>query len=189
MALKKIAGYWTYPLFRPIFRRCKRLSNRSLARIMTVRDSTSRYPRSCVARRFVLVLAVISCSGLAYSALEYTQWRNRMIQWDFGAIDRLCGGDTEEERLIDIQFIRQWEYKALKKTEDGTEVWMHWKLSKRHCGNWMLADPMQRSFIRPFKLRFPNGAPHREAFSCVGAPIHENETRNSVLLRSIPRRS
>ena len=84
---------------------------------------------------------------------------------------RLCGGDTENDRLLDVWFVKKWEYKALKKTSDGEHVWLHWKLSKRHCGNWMLVDKPQGVVIRPFELRFPNGAPHRQGFSCVGIPL------------------
>jgi hypothetical protein len=98
-----------------------------------------------------------------------------MLEWDFGTIDRLCGGDTEEDRLLDIRFVKQWEYKALKRTPDGKEVWLHWKLTKRHCGNWMRVDRSPHVVIRPFAVRFPNGAPIRGAVSCVGTTIDENE--------------
>ena len=114
-------------------------------------------------------------ASLGCAAWEYMTWRDKMIEWDYGTIERLCGGDTEEDRLLEIRFVRPWEYKALKRTEDGTKVWLHWKLSKRHCGNWMLVDPSQRALIRPFEARFPNGAPLRGAVSCLGTPIDENE--------------
>lgn len=122
-----------------------------------------------------LVLAAALFASLGNAAWEYTTWRNKMIEWDYGTVDRLCGGDTEEDRLLEIRFVRQWEYKALKSTRDGKEVWFHWKLSKRHCGNWMLVDPSQQAQIRPFEVRFPNGSPRRDAVSCLGIPIDENE--------------
>jgi hypothetical protein len=122
-----------------------------------------------------MLLAFTIAASFCYAAWEYTTWRDRHIEWDYGTIDRLCGGDTEEDRLLDIQLVKQWEYRALKRTPDGKEVWIHWNLSKRECGNWMLVDPSQRSLIRPFTMRFPNGAPHREAVSCVGIPIDESE--------------
>jgi hypothetical protein len=98
-----------------------------------------------------------------------------MIEWDYGTIERMCGGDTDEDRLLEIRFIREWEYKALKRTSDGDEVWMHWKLSKRHCGNWSLIDSDQYVLIRPFEVRFPEGAPDRNAVNCLGVSIDENE--------------
>lgn len=117
------------------------------------------------------------CAGpLGYGAWEYVRWHNRMIEWDCGTIERLCGGDTEEERLLEIRFIRQWVYKALKKTRDGKLVWIHWRLSKRHCGNWTLVDPAQVALIRPFQQRFPSGAPKRGAVDCLGVPIDESES-------------
>lgn len=118
-----------------------------------------------------ITLGISLVSSLGYAAWEYSSWRNQMIEWDYGTIDRLCGGDTVEDRLLEIRFVRQWEYKALKRTEDGTQVWLHWKLSKRHCGNWRLVDPSQHALIRPFEARFPNGAPHRDSVSCLGFPI------------------
>ena len=128
--------------------------------------------------RLAIGVATLAAVGLAvpvgYVAWEYLAWRNKMIEWDQGTIDRLCGGDSEEERLLEIRFVRQWEYKALKRTPDGEQVWIHWKLSKRHCGNWMLVDRSQAALIRPFAVRFPNGAPERRAFSCLGIPIDEN---------------
>ena len=128
-----------------------------------------------VAGGVAIGLVVTLVATLGYAARQYTIWRNKVIEWDFGTIDRLCGGDTEEDRLLQIKFVKQWEYKALKRTPDGKEVWLHWKPSKRECGNWGLVDPTQRALIRPFKLRFPNGAPYREAVSCLGIPIDENE--------------
>lgn len=102
----------------------------------------------------------------------YFDSRSAMIRWDFGTIERLCGGETEEDRLLEILWIRDWEYKALKKTEGGQQVWMHWKLTKRHCGNWMLVDQNQRNLIRPLELRFPNGVPPRHGFDCAGNPTY-----------------
>lgn len=122
-----------------------------------------------------IVLAVTVLAPLSYAAWEYTTWRSKTIEWDIGTIDRMCGGDTEEDRLLKIRFIKPWEYKALKRLPDGKEVWLHWQLSKRYCGNWMLVDRPEGFEIRPFEVRFPNGAPPRNAVSCVGTPIDENE--------------
>jgi hypothetical protein len=122
-----------------------------------------------------IVFGVTFVASLGYAAWEYTTWRNKYIEWDYGTIDRLCGGDTEEDRLLEIRFVKRWEYKALKRTPDGKEVWLHWKVTKRHCGNWMLIGGSKGAVIRPFKVRFPNGAPQRNAVSCVGEPIDENE--------------
>jgi hypothetical protein len=130
---------------------------------------------SRLARGVAFVLAVTLVASLGYATWEYTTWRNKMIEWDYGTIERLCGGDTGEDRLLEIRFVKQWEYKALKRTPDGDKVWLHWKLSKRHCGNWMLVDKPKGFVIRPFEIRFPNGAPHRQAVSCLGIPIDENE--------------
>ena len=137
----------------------------------------------CVA----IVLAVTLVASLGYAAWEYTTWRNKMIEWDYGTIDRLCGGDTEQDRLLEIRFVNQWEYKALKRTPDGKGVWLHWKLSKRHCGNWMLVNKPDGFVIRPFEVRFPNGASPRDAVSCLGIPIDENETykRRDELLQAL----
>jgi hypothetical protein len=119
---------------------------------------------------FVAVTAALSLLG--FEAWKYVTWRNEMIAWDFGTIDRLCGGDTDEERLLEIRFIREWEYKALKKTKGGEPVWLHWKLSKRpYCGNWMLVDRSQSDLIRPIEVRFPNGPPRRLGMDCVGSPV------------------
>ena len=128
-----------------------------------------------IAGRVAIVLAVTCAASLGYAAWEYTAWRNKMIEWDYGTINRLCGGDTEEDRLLKIRFVKQWEYNALKRTPDGKEVWLHWKLTKRHCGNWMLVDKPKGFAIRPFEIRFPNGAPPRGAVSCLGISIDENE--------------
>ena len=124
-----------------------------------------------IARGMAAVLAVAFVLLLGFAMWEYISWRNKWIEWDFGTIDRMCGGDTEDDRLLEIRFIKQWEYKALKKTSDGKHVWIHWKLSKRHCGNWMLVDKTEWALIRPFELRFPNGASHRQGFSCLGIPL------------------
>lgn len=142
---------------------------------MIFKHSRRRRFWSRFAAGVTIVLAVTLMASLGYAAWEYTTWRNKMIEWDYGTIDRLCGGDTEEDRLLEIRFVKQWEYKALKRTPDGKEVWLHWKLSKRHCGNWMLVDPPQHAVIRPFERRFPDGAPHRQAVYCLGNPIDENE--------------
>src|SRR5262245_25187438 len=96
-------------------------------------------------RYMLIVLTSAVASLAAYAAVDYISWRQTVIQWDFDTIERLCGGDTEEERLLDVRFVREWEYEALKKTPDGDPVWIHWKLSRRHCGNWMLVDQNQRS--------------------------------------------
>lgn len=101
-----------------------------------------------------------------------------MIEWDRGSIERLCGGCTDEERLLDIRFVKRWEYKALKRTSDGRHVWIYWRLSKRHCGNWELVDRSQRTLIRPFQERFPQGAPTRDAVNCLGIPVDEAEAWN-----------
>ena len=106
---------------------------------MNSKNGPRRHKWFRIARGMATVLAVAFVSLLGYAMWEYISWRNRMIEWDFGTIDILCGGDTEDDRLLDIRFIKKWEYKALKKTSDGKHVWIHWKLSKRHCGNWMLA--------------------------------------------------
>jgi hypothetical protein len=120
-------------------------------------------------------LAVALFASLGYAGWEYATWRSAMIEWDRGTIERLCGGDNEE-RLLEIRFVREWEYQALKRTADGQQVWLHWKLSKRHCGNWTLADPSQYALIRPFAVRFPQGAPPRNAVDCLGALVDENES-------------
>lgn len=97
-----------------------------------------------------------------------------MIEWDYGTINRLCGGDTVQDRLLEIRFVKRWEYMALKRTPDGKKVWLHWKLSKRHCGNWMLLNQPDGFVNRPIEVRFPNGVPKRDAASCLGIPIDEN---------------
>lgn len=133
-----------------------------------------------------MVLAATLVASLGYPAWEYTAWRNKMIEWDYGTIDRLCGGDTEQERLLEIRFVKPWEYKALKRTPDGTHVWLHWKLSKRHCGNWMLIDAPDGFVLQPFEVRFPKGAPPRGAVSCLGISVDENEKykrRDEILAR------
>ncbi len=117
-----------------------------------------------------MVFAVAFVSLLGFGMWEYFTWRNKMIEWDFGTIELLCGGDTEDDRLLDIRFVKKWEYKALKKTTDGKPVWLRWKLTKRHCGNWMLIEKPLGVVIRPYELRFPNGAPHRQGVSCLGTP-------------------
>lgn len=121
-------------------------------------------------RRVGCVAVVAVAASLSYAAWEYNAWRNQYIEWDRETIHRLCGGETAEDRLLDIQFVKEWEYKALKPTADGKNVWIHWRLTKRHCGNWMLVDPSQRSLIRPVELRFPNGLPPRQGYSCLGLP-------------------
>ena len=138
---------------------------------MNARNGPHRRKWFRIARGTATVLAVAFISLLGYWMWDYISWRNKMIEWDFGTIDRLCGGDTDDDQLLDIKFVREWEYKALKKTGDGKHVWIHWKLSKRHCGNWTLVDRTQWALIRPFELRFPNGAPHGQGFSCVGIPL------------------
>jgi hypothetical protein len=126
--------------------------------------------------RIVLAVVVISSTAAlgfgGYKRWEYLCWRDKVIAWDFGTIERLCGGETEEERLLDIEFLKEWEYKALKKTRDGKQVWIHWKLSKRHCGNWMLVDWSQMALIGPIEVRFPNGPPRRHGFDCLGQPVY-----------------
>ena len=128
-----------------------------------------------IAFRVAIVLAVALIASFGYAGWEYSAWRNKMIEWDYGTIDRLCGGDTEEHRLLDIRFVKQWEYETLKRTPDGKEVWLHWKLSKRRCGNWVLINRPKGFVIPPFETRFPNGAPQRDAVSCLGLAIDENE--------------
>jgi hypothetical protein len=118
-----------------------------------------------------IVLGVAFVLFLGFEVWEYTSWRNRMIEWDIGTIERMCGGDTEADRLLEVRFIKKWEYNALKKTSAGKQVWLHWKLSKRRCGNWGLVDKPQEVAIRPFELRFPNGAPYRQRCSCLGFEV------------------
>ena len=131
-----------------------------------------------ILRGMAAVLAVAVVSLLGIETWEYVRWRNKMIEWDFGTIDRLCGGDTENDRLLDVWFVKKWEYKALKKTSDGEHVWLHWKLSKRQCGNWMLIEKPQGYVIPPIELRFPNGVPHRRAVSCLGIPLVASKIPN-----------
>jgi hypothetical protein len=137
-------------------------------------------------RRWGCVLAVlvaIACaSQLGYAAWDRARWQEA-IEWDFGTIENLCGGDTEKERLLEIRFIKKWEYKALKRTGDGKQVWIHWRLSKRHCGNWSLVDRAQAALIRPLDERFPNGVPDRGAVDCFGLPIDESEAARRLDLR------
>jgi hypothetical protein len=89
----------------------------------------------------------------------------------------MCGGDTEEDRLTEIRFLRQWEYLAIRRAPDGTEMWWHWKLSKRHCGNWYQIAASENAFARPFRERFPNGAPRRQGFDCLGFPVEDSDER------------
>ena len=130
-------------------------------------------------RRVVFWIGTASAAAvflwLGITAWQYVTWRNKMIEWDFGTIERLCGGDTEEERLLEIRFIKEWEYKALKRTRDGKTAWIHWQLSKRDCGNWTVTKKPEGLVIRRFDVRFPNGAPPRDSFSCLGDPVDENE--------------
>ncbi len=121
-----------------------------------------------------MLLAIACALSLLYATRQYTVWRNTMIEWDYGTINRLCGGDTEQDRLLEIRFVKRWEYMALKRTPDGKEVWLHWKLSKRHCGNWMLLNQPDGFVNRPIEVRFPNGVPKRNAVSCLGIPVDEN---------------
>lgn len=153
---------------------------------MNAEHSPRRLPWLCFAVCVAIVLAVTLVASLGYAAWEYTAWRNEVIEWDYGSIDRLCGGDREQDRLLEIRFVKQWEYKALKRAPDGKEVWLRWKLSKRHCGNWMLVNKPDGLVIRPFTVRFPNGVPPRDAVSCLGVPIDENEMykcRDEMLTR------
>ena len=120
------------------------------------------------ARLTVVLLTSAITSIAALAAADYLNDRDTFIQWDCGTIERIYGGETEEDRLLEIKFIKKWEYKALKKSQDGEPVWLHLKLTQRHCGNWMLADPDQASLIRPVELRFPNGVPPRHGFDCFG---------------------
>lgn len=144
-------------------------------------------------RRWAYAIAGVLTMACAWpivaAARDYVRTRNRMIEWDFDTIERLCGGETDEERLLDIRFVRPWEYRALKKTSDGKQVWIHWRLSKRHCGNWGLVDPNQAALIRPFRERFPNGVPARGAVDCLGGPIDETERweRRDLLLGAFGR--
>ena len=124
---------------------------------------------SRILRGTATLLIVAIASSLGWASWEYMSWRDEVIEWDFGTIDRLCGGDTDADRLLAIRFVKKWEYKALKQTDDGRQVWLHWKLSKRHCGNWMRVDKTGVQ-IRPFEVRFPNGAPRRQGVSCIGIP-------------------
>jgi hypothetical protein len=131
-------------------------------------------------RGTAVVLAVACVSSLGYAGWKFISWENKMIRWDYATIERLCGGDTPEDRLLDIRFVKQWEYEALKQTSDGKRVWIRWKLSKRHCGNWMLVDPSQSALIRPFKVRFPNGAPPRGGVDCLGGPVNESNIGQQI---------
>ena len=116
---------------------------------------------------------LIVCGLLAFGGLKYLRWRNQLIEWDYESIDRFFGGEAEEDRFQKIEVIKEWEYRALKRTRGGKDVWLHVKLSKRHCGNWMLVDPNQRDLLRPLELRWPNGLPHRPgAVSCLGIPLN-----------------
>jgi hypothetical protein len=142
---------------------------------MSVTHPQRRHPYRRLAYGAAGVLVVALSASLGYAGWEYATWRNGMIEWDRGTIERLCGGENDE-RLLEIRFVREWEYLALKRMPDGQQVWLHWKLSKRHCGNWTLADPSQYASIRPFSVRFPQGAPPRNAVDCLGEPIDENES-------------
>lgn len=137
-------------------------------------NTESRQNKSLWTRIALVVAAVVFTTATGFGGFKYWEylcWRDEMIAWDFGTIERLCGGDTEEERLLDIKFLKEWEYKALKKTRDGKQVWIHWRLSSRHCGNWILADRSQEALIRPIEVRFPNGPHRRHGFDCVGNPV------------------
>ncbi len=131
-------------------------------------------------RRWFWAAAIVSLVvglPLGYAAWDFLSWRNRKIEWDRGTIERLCGGDTADDRLVDIQFIKEWEYKAFKKSTAGQPVWFHWRLSKRPCGNWYLVDRSEGATIRPFDERFPHGVPKRAAFNCLGQPVEEDLRR------------
>ena len=50
----------------------------------------------------VLLLGAGASAGLA--AWKYHSWRSRMIAWDCVIVDRLCGGETEADRLLEQEF-------------------------------------------------------------------------------------
>jgi hypothetical protein len=121
--------------------------------------------------RFVFTAAAVASIGAGAIAWhKYRCWRDKWIAWDEGSIQELFGGSTDTDRLTRIEFVRRWEYRALKPTPDGKGVWLNITLSKRHCGNWMLADRRQRNLIRPFHLRHPHGVPDRGGIDCSGTP-------------------
>ncbi len=145
---------------------------------VTTETRSSWHFRNCVPRTVGIVAIVAAISITAVGGVRYVQWRAEMIEWDFGSIHEAFGGSPDEDRLLEIVFLREWEYLALKPTSDGSGVWLHVKLSKRHCGNLMLVDPQQRDLIRPFELRYPEGLVHRRgAVSCIGEPIADEPGR------------
>jgi hypothetical protein len=116
-----------------------------------------------------VITAVIIALATGVVWIRYLRWQAEMIRWDTESIQEMYGGSAEEDRILQVNFLKEWEYKALKQTKDGKGVWLHIKLSKRYCGNLMLVDPTQRNLIRPFHLRHPEGLPRRTGgFSCFG---------------------
>jgi hypothetical protein len=139
---------------------------------MDTANSVPVPPWRLIVRNTAIVLVILLVSLLLFSGLKYLQWRNRMIEWDYGSIHRTFGGQADEDRIRKIEFIKEWEYKALKRTRDGQDVWLHVLLTKRHCGNWMFVDATQRNLVRPLELRYPDGLPSRAgAVSCLGIPL------------------
>jgi hypothetical protein len=98
---------------------------------------------------------------MGMAVAHYLNWRAEMIEWDTESIQEMFGGPAEEDHILQVKFVKEWEYKALKKTQDGRGVWLHLSLSKRYCGNWMFVDQSQRNLIRPIHLRYPDGLPQR----------------------------
>jgi hypothetical protein len=139
---------------------------------MTTETPARRRLWSRIARYTAIALAMALASLLAFGSWKYLRWQNQFIEWDRGSIHRVFGGEAEEDRIRKIEFVRRWEYKALKRTSDGKNVWLHVKLSKRHCGNWMLVDQNQSDLVRPLEARYPNGLPPRAgAVDCLEIPL------------------
>jgi hypothetical protein len=63
-----------------------------------------------------IALTVALAAWGVSEAWEYARWQGRLIQWDHGTIHRRFGGPAEEDRIYEIEFIREWEYRALKRT-------------------------------------------------------------------------
>jgi hypothetical protein len=123
-------------------------------------------------RGFAVVFTLAAVTLLVSVGWNHLQWRSRWIEWDKVSIQRNFGGEAHEDRIQQIEFLKEWEYRALKRTGDGKDVWLHLALSKRHCGNWGLVNPDQRDLVRPLEVRYPDGLPRREgAANCFGAPL------------------
>src|SRR5262245_21776927 len=115
---------------------------------MPTNDTTHHERRRFSMPQWIRLVLYVLTTGFAVAGivlwLSYLRWRTEMIAWDAESIQSAFGGTAAEDRITQVKFVKEWEYLALKPTAGGNNVWLHVTLSKRHCGNLMLTDPMQR---------------------------------------------